>query len=114
MRERAEKRSDGYHEEDVCDHGEQRARKILQVGQAHFQTTRSELRGGRKNDWMKCLLAELVQAETTMRLDWISEELGMGSRSWCCHQTGQTRLKYGSSRSRGQLLKKAIKTAAPP
>jgi REP element-mobilizing transposase RayT len=99
LRERAGKKFDGYHGEEVRDHGEHRAQAIVQAGCAHFQTTPSELRCGRKNDWRKCLVAELIQAETTMRLDWISEVLGMGSRGWCCNQIRQTRVLLGKDRS---------------
>ncbi len=63
LRERAEKLSDGYHGEDERDHGEQRSRKILQAGRISRQ--RSCEAGGE----MKCLLAELIQAETAVQLD---------------------------------------------
>ena len=98
LRERAGKKSDGYNGEDVRDHGEQRARELLQAGLEYFQTTQSELCDARKSDWRKGLLAELIQAETTMRLDWISGELGMGTRSWCCYQICKTRIRLGKDR----------------
>jgi hypothetical protein len=98
LRERVGKKSDAYHGEDVRDHGEQRARELLQAGLENFQTTQSELCDARKSDWRKRLLAELIQAETTMRLDWISGELGMGTRSWCCQQICQTRISLGKDR----------------
>jgi hypothetical protein len=98
LRERAGKKSDGYHGEEVRDHGEQRARELLQAGLENFQTTQSELCAARKSDWRKCLLAELIQVETTMRLDWISGELGMGTRSWCGQQICQTRIRLGKDR----------------
>jgi len=98
LRERAGKKSDGYNGEDVRDHGEQRARELLQAGLGYFQTTHSELRDARKSDWKKGLLAELIRAETTMRLDWVSGELGMGTRSWCCHQICKTRVRLGKDR----------------
>jgi len=70
----------------------------LQAGLEYFQTTQSELCDARKSDWRKGLLAELIQAETTMRLDWISGELGMGTRSWCCYQICKTRIRLGKDR----------------
>jgi len=112
LRERAGKKSDGYNGEDVRDHGVQRAKEILQAGLENFQTTQSELRDARKSDWKKCLLAELIQAETTMRLDWVREELGMGTRSWCCYQICKTRIRLGKDRKlreRREEIKSAIK-----
>lgn len=42
------------------------------------------------------LIVELIHRETTVRLDWISQELGMGDRSPCCRTI---------ARVRGQLKK---------
>ncbi|MEI6072598.1 MAG: hypothetical protein WCS31_12450, partial [Verrucomicrobiae bacterium] len=84
----------------------------LQAGLEYFQTTQSELRDARKSDWKKCLLAELIQAETTMRLDWVSRELGMGTRSWCCYQICKTRIRLEKDRKlreRRAGIKSAIK-----
>ena len=40
-----------------------------------------DLRAVAKSDWRKGILAEMIQRETTMTLDWISEKLAMGDRS---------------------------------
>jgi hypothetical protein len=49
------------------------------------------LRGARCNDWRKGLLAEALQAETTVKLDWIRDRLAMGDRSYCCRLIRRTR-----------------------
>ena len=56
------------------------------------------LKAAAKGDPRKIAIAELIQAENTMRLDWISGELGMGTRSWCCQQICQTRISLGKDR----------------
>lgn len=112
FRERAGKKSDGYHGEDVRDHNERTARKVLQGGLKYFRTTIAELREAPKSDLKKSLLAELIQAETTMKLDWIRRELEMGSRSWCCNQIHRTRALLGENRGLRETkeeLKKTIK-----
>lgn len=107
--ERAEKKSDGYHGADLHDHAECRAREILRVGLKYFETSQRELREARKNDPRKGVLAELIQAETTMNLDWISKELRMGTRSWCCQQICETRQKIKKGERKLQAARTAIK-----
>jgi len=36
-------------------------------------------------------MAELIQAEITVRLDWIADRLAMGTRSGCCRLIRKTR-----------------------
>ena len=61
----------------------------------HFGVTRAELRSAPKGDWRKGILAALIQKETTMRLDWISESMRMGERSSCCRSIRRTREMMG-------------------
>ena len=51
----------------------------------------AELRSTAKGDWRKGVLAALIQKETTVRLDWISETMRMGERSSCCRTIRRTR-----------------------
>jgi len=78
---RAKRKADGYQGADLRDHGERRAERILEAGLEHFGVSRKELRSAAKGDWRKGLLAALIQKETTVRLDWISESMRMGERS---------------------------------
>ena len=73
------------------DHGERRAERILQAGLEHFGVSREELRSAAKGDWRKGLVASLIQKETIVRLDWISQKLRMGERSSCCRTIRRTR-----------------------
>jgi len=44
-----------------------------------------------KSDWRKGILVEMLQRETTMTLNWISEKLAMGDRSSYCRIIRRTR-----------------------
>ena len=57
---------------------------MLKAGRKHFALEAEELRSVRKNDWRKAAMAELLQAETTVRRDWIADRLAPGTRSGCC------------------------------
>ncbi len=78
------KAADGYNGPEWKDHGETRAAQLLAAGLEHFGLSLEELQRCRKGDPRKILLAGLIQAETTVRLDWITEQLRMGTRSACC------------------------------
>ena len=88
---RAKRKADGYQGAELRDHGERRAERILQAGLEHFGVSREELRSAAKADWRKGLVASLIQKETTVRLDWISQKLSMGERSSCCRTIRRTR-----------------------
>ena len=88
---RAKRKADGYQGAELRDHGKRRAERILQAGLEHFGIGRAELRSTAKGDWRKGVLAALIQKETTVRLDWISETMRMGQRSSCCRTIRRTR-----------------------
>jgi putative transposase len=91
------RRSDGYSGEEVQEHGEQRAERLLAAGLQVLGLDAEGLRGARCNDWRKGLLAEVLQAETTMKLDWIRDRLVMGDRSYCCRLIRRTRERLPGS-----------------
>ena len=84
-------KSNGYHGLASRDHGENRAAELLEAGLRHFQLKQEELKAAAKSDTRKCLLAEMIQAHTSVRLDWINEQLGMGTRSGCCRLIARVR-----------------------
>ena len=43
--------------------------------------TIDELRVLKKTDWRKAMIVRLLRANTSVKLDWISQELNMGARS---------------------------------
>ena len=98
LKQRAACKADGYHGADLRDHGENQAHRLIQAGLQHFQITLADLQDCPKNDPRKALLAEIIQSETTIRLDWISSQLRMGSRAWCCHQIKISRHKMSKDR----------------
>jgi hypothetical protein len=70
-------KANGYHGPQLSDYAEKRARALIRGALEHFGTDLATLRRARKGDWRKGLLAATIQKETTMRLDWISEQLNM-------------------------------------
>ena len=88
---RAKRKADGYQGAELSDHGERRAERILEAGLEHFGVRREELRSAAKADRRKGLVAALIQKETTVRVDWISQRLSMGERSYCCRTIRRTR-----------------------
>ena len=99
LRERAGRKADGYHGSDLRDHREKMAGALIQAGLQYFRMSLTELQGMPKNDSRKVLLAEMIQSETTMRLDWICTHLRIGTRSWCCHQIRGIRLTLRTDES---------------
>lgn len=92
------KKANGYHGEQLNDHGARRAARLIEAGLKVFQVSKEELRAQAKGDWRKGLLAAMIQDETTVRLDWISEELRMGTRAGVCRLAKEARQKMREDR----------------
>ena len=73
------------------DHGEKRGRDLIRAGLEVFGISAKDRKTAAKSDWRKGILAEMVQRETTMTLNWISEKLAMGDRSSCSRIIRRTR-----------------------
>ena len=85
------RREDEYRGAEIRDHGIQRAHSIIEVGCKTLKVSLEELERAAKSDRRKTLLAELVQSQTLMSLDWIRDTLNMGDRSTCCRLIRQAR-----------------------
>lgn len=85
------RRENGYSGMEVLEHDEQRAERLLVVGLEVCGLREEDLRELPCNDWRKMLLAEIIQGETTAKLDWIRGRLSMGDRSYCCRLIRRTR-----------------------
>lgn len=100
---------DGYHGWQAGDHGEARAKRIVDVSCRSLGIGPGELGALKGNDPRKALIAELIRSETTVRLDWVGEQLGMGSRSNCSHLIRRQRERLagdvGLMRAREKLLR---------
>jgi putative transposase len=83
LAELSKRKADGYQGAELKDHGQHRAGRILNAGLEHFGISFAELRSAAKGNWRKGVLAALMHQETTLRLDWISETMRMGERSYC-------------------------------
>ena len=103
------RKANGYHGEQLNDHGEKRARALIKAGLKEMGMSLEELRAQRKGDWRKGLLAAMVQDETTMRLDWISEELKMGTRAGVCRLAKEAREAVKKDRKMAKMRKTILK-----
>ena len=83
----------------------------FRAGLEHFGTDLATLRLSRKGDWRKGLLAATIQKETTMRLDWISEQLNMGTRAGVCRLAGETRKRLVTDRALRRAIEARSKNA---
>jgi REP element-mobilizing transposase RayT len=106
---------DGYDRAQQRDIGEYHARAVIQAGCEQYGITPGALRDQKANDARKVLMAELIASTTTLRLDWIRAELGMGSRSHCSRLISdqRKRLDHDSHlrRERNRLLKSTTPNA---
>lgn len=104
--------ANGYHGPQLHDHGEKRARALIRAGLEHFKIDAKKLKETPKGDWRKGLLAAMIQAETTMKLDWIGAQLNMGTRSGTCRLAAEARKRLKSDRNmqrnRDAILKISI------
>jgi hypothetical protein len=73
--------------------------------------TRAGLRGQLAHDARNVMVAERIASTTTLRLDWIRAELGMGSRSHCSRLISEQRKRLVRDahlrRKRNRLLESA-------
>ena len=106
-----EKKGNGYHGEQMQDHVEARARRILEAGCEVLGIGSEEFRSRKANDEEKVLVAEVIASETSMRLDWLREELGMGSRSHCSRLINDQCRRLGANKAlqkrRARILERA-------
>ena len=103
--------------EPLCGPWGKRAGVLLRAGLSFLKMEMKELRKARKGEERKWLLAEIVHAETTVRLDWISGQLQMGARSECCRAIGLARERLKKDRKarkyRQDILKKPTLNDCP-
>ena len=92
-------KANGYHGPQLNDYAEKRARELIRAALEHFGTDLATLRQARKGDWRKGLLAAMIQKETTMRLDWITEQLNMGTRAGTCRLAAKSRKRLAADRA---------------
>ena len=71
-----------------------------------------------KENWRKGLLVAMIQKETTVKLDWIREQLNMGTRAVTCRLAAQSRRLLAIDRvlryEIEAISKKAILNGCPP
>ena len=84
LRKRGEKRKN-YHGEEIREHGEAAAQRLIEAGLCQERLSRGELAALAKGDPRKARIASKVRAETTVGLQWLARELAMGSASNVAH-----------------------------
>ena len=84
-------KANGYYGPQLNDYSEKRARGLIRAALEHFRTDLATLRRARKGDRRKGLLAAMIQKETTMRLDCITQQLNMGTRAGTCRLAAESR-----------------------
>ena len=99
-------KANGYYGTQFNDYAEKHARTLISAALEHFGTDLAALRRARKSDWRKGLLAALIRSETTMRLDWIAEQLNMGTRAGVCRLASKTGKRLATDRA----LQRAFQT----
>lgn len=93
------------------DHGEKRGCEVIRAGLEVFGISANDLMAIAKGDWRKGILAEMVQRETTMTLDWIGEKLVMGDRSSCCRIIRRSREEMKRQKEWQKKIKMSINHA---
>lgn len=79
--ERDYKSENGYDGDQLRSHGEEAASKIIKEGLEYLEIERADLIMMPKMDERKAILARIVRRYTRVRLEWLANELCMGSRS---------------------------------
>ncbi len=101
--------ADGYVGSQARDRCEGAAAEFLSLACASLGWSQEGLREQAANHAEKILIGEILMAKFSVRLDWVSEQLGMGSRSYCCRLLGKQRLSAADNprvkRRRFALLK---------
>ena len=77
--QRRRKARKNYHGQAVREHGQAEARRLIDAGLAQAGLTRKELAVLAKGDARKAEIAARVRAVTMVRLQWLADELRMGS-----------------------------------
>ena len=88
-----------------------RARALIRTGLEHFGTDLATLRQSRKGDWRKRLLAAMIPKQTTVRPDWIVEQLNMGTRAGVYRLTGEARKRLATDRALRRQIETISNTA---
>jgi REP-associated tyrosine transposase len=104
-------KANGYHGPQLNDYAEKRAQALLRAGLEYFGTDLATLRRARKGDWRKGLIAAIIQKETTVRLDWITEQLNMGTRAGVCRLASEARKRLATDRALRRQIETISSTA---
>ncbi|MGJ8677432.1 MAG: transposase [Akkermansiaceae bacterium] len=90
------KKANGYSGIQVNDHGENAARQYLAESLRVLGLSDQELMSLKKTDWRKAMIVRVIRRNTSVKLDWVCENLNMGARN----SVGRAE----------QLLKKSLKS----
>lgn len=101
--------ADGYHGDQRRDYSLFFAQAVIRAGCLRYGVSLSELRARKANDRHKVMLAAVVASATSVPLDWLRNELGMGSRSHCSRLINDQRRRWrnepASEQERQELMR---------
>lgn len=83
LSDKAGRARDGYSGDEVREYGEREAARLIEAGLKFFELKAGDFGNLTKGEWRKAVIAHVVQKRTTVRLDWIADQLHMGSRGYC-------------------------------
>ena len=75
------KKANGYSGIQTDDHGENAARQYLAESLGVLGLSHEELLSLNKTDWRKAMIVRVIRRNTSVKLDWICENLNMGARN---------------------------------
>jgi REP element-mobilizing transposase RayT len=92
------RRESGYVGEQMRDHGEREARRIIRSGLRLAGVGTGQLKSLPKGDWRKRVIGYVVRKHTAVRVAWVAEELRMGvaTRAGVLTSHPPTRRSWGS------------------
>jgi putative transposase len=92
-------KANGYHGTQLNDYAEKQARALIRAALEHFRVELTTLRRARKGDWRKGFIAALIRTHTTMKLDWIAQQLSMGTRAGVSRLASEARERLAADRA---------------
>ena len=90
-------KTNGYHRPQLNDYAEKRARAYSGSART-LRNGSGNVVAGTQGRWRKGPLAAMIQKETTMRLDWITEQLNMGTRAGTCRLAAESGRRLATAR----------------
>ena len=103
-------KANGYNGPEIKDHGQDVAERLAAAGCEYFELKEGELGNLPKSDERKALIASMIQRQTTVPLDWISERLKMGVRAGVCRSIKRHRERVKQDEGMARVEREIMST----